>query len=154
MTYSQLTNDAVAFAQNTAPGIATNSAAASYRSLTNSPNYRNKSVPLTQMHDQRTAFSLRLPISFGIQEITPSISYSEESDYISWGGALNYSLALNEKNTTINLGWAHNADRVRDECSFGRTKRPTIVHWLGAIARAEGVSDVQFHRQRGTWLSR
>jgi hypothetical protein len=114
-TYQQMTNAAAQYAQGAAPGVATNSANASYTSLTNNPNYRNTSVPLTQMHDHRDAFSIGVPINFGPNLLTPSFSYSEEHDYISFGGALNYSLDLNNKNTTLNFGWSHNSDSVRDD---------------------------------------
>jgi hypothetical protein len=115
ITYQQLTNGAAVYANQTAPSIATNSAAASYQSLTNNPNYRNNKVPLTHMHDYRTAFSLNLPLTFGVHQISPSFSYSEESDYISYAGALNYSISLNDKNTVVSAGWAHNTDSVRND---------------------------------------
>lgn len=132
ITYAQLTNDATAFAHNTAPTIATNSANGSYNALINNPNYRNTKVPVVPMHDRRTAVSLQLPLSFGIHELTPSIAYSEENDYISWGGALNYSIALNNKNTTFSLGWAHNADRVLDDLRVWRDKT-TDEGFLGVV---------------------
>ena len=97
------------------PFQATNAAAASYQALTNHSNLRNTKVPQTELHDRRTAVSLGLPITLGNHEITPGVAYSEESDYLSWGGSLNYSIALNSKNTILSLGWAHNADRVRDD---------------------------------------
>jgi len=122
-TYETMTNAAALFAQNGAPGIATNSASASYRSLTNSPSFRNTTVPLTRMHDHRDAFSIGLPVTLGRHLITPSFAYSEEHDYISFGGALNYSLALNEKNTTLNFGWSHNSDSVRDDKFVWQQKR-------------------------------
>jgi hypothetical protein len=115
ITYQQLTNAAIQTATTNAPGIATSSATASFQSLTNNPNYRNNSVPLTHMHDYRSAFSLGLPIALQNHLLTPSFSYSTESDYRSFGGALNYALALNNKNTTLNLGYAHNSDSVRDD---------------------------------------
>jgi hypothetical protein len=115
ITYQQLTNGAIQTATANAPGIATNSATASFQSLTNNPNYRNNSVPLTHMHDYRSAFSLGVPILLQNHLITPSFSYSTESDYRSFGGALNYSLALYNKNTTLNLGYAHDSDSVRDD---------------------------------------
>ncbi len=114
-TFQQMTNQAAQFAGQTAPNIATNSANASYHSLTNSPNYRKKTVPLAKMHDKRDAFSFALPITVGRHEITPGVAHSQESDYKSVGGSLNYSLSLNQKNTTFNFGYAHNADTVRDD---------------------------------------
>jgi hypothetical protein len=115
ITFQQLTNAAILTATTNAPVIATNSSTASFQSLTNNPNYRNNSVPLTHIHDDRIAFSLGLPIALRNHLITPSFSYSTESDYISFGGALNYALALNNKNTTLNLGYSHNSDSVRDD---------------------------------------
>jgi hypothetical protein len=114
-TFQQMTNQAAQFAQQAAPGIATNSATASYHSLTNNPNYRKNTVPLAKMHDRRQGFSIGLPVSWGRHELTPLFSHSEETDYKSISGALNYSLSLNEKNTTLNFGYAHNADRARND---------------------------------------
>ena len=95
---------------------ATNSANQSYHDLTNSPSFHNSTqVPLVQLHDLRRAFSLGAPITFGIHQFTPQVSVSEESDYHSYGAALNYAVQLNKKNTTLNAGWSHNVDRVRDD---------------------------------------
>ena len=121
-TYQQLTNDATAYTLLTAPPIATNNAAASFQSLTNNPNFRNNKVPLTQMHDHRSAFSLAVPVTLGPQVITPSFAFSTESDYTSFAGALNYSLSLNDKNTILSAGWAHNGDSVRDDLFKWQTK--------------------------------
>ena len=99
---------------------ATNNAAAAFQALTNSPSFSNSKVPLTHLHDNRAAFSLGAPLSFGIHEVAPQVSYSQESDYLSIGVALNYAVELNKKNTTLNAGYAHNFDRVRDA---------TLVNW-------------------------
>jgi hypothetical protein len=131
-TLQQLTNDAAVFANQTAYNIATNSASASWHSLTNSPNFRNTKVPLTQMHDHRNAFNIQLPMTFGPHQLTPSFAYSAESDYISFGGALNYSLALNDKNTTLSAGWAHNGDTVRDD-NFKWQAKMTDDVFLGLV---------------------
>ena len=96
-------------------GQATNNAAASYQALTNSPGFHNTKVPLTKLHDLRRALSISAPIAFGIHQITPQFSFSDESDYVSYGAALNYAVELNKKNTTLNLGWSHNFDSVRDD---------------------------------------
>jgi hypothetical protein len=73
------------------------------------------SVPLAQMEDVRKAVSLEVPVTLGIHEVSPQFAYSEESDYISTGASLNYSVQLNEKNTTLVFGWAHTWDRVLDD---------------------------------------
>jgi len=72
-------------------------------------------VPLQELHDRRRAISLELPITVGPNQFRPQLAFSEESDYISRGFGLNYSLALNEKNTTLNLGWSHSADQSHDD---------------------------------------
>ncbi len=131
-SFQQLTNDAAGYARLTAPGIATNSAGASFQTLTNNPNYRDNKVPLTYMHDQRSAFSLAVPIALGPQTITPSFAFSVESDYTSFAGALNYSLSLNDKNTTVNAGWAHNGDSVRDDV-FNWQSKTTDNAFLGLV---------------------
>jgi hypothetical protein len=115
-----LTNGATTFAQQTAGAIATNNANASYQTLTNNPNYRNTKVPVTHLHDYRNAFSINLPMTFGRQQITPSIAYSKESDYVSYGASLNYAVDFNQKNTTLTMGFSHDDDTVRDD---------TLVTW-------------------------
>ncbi|MDB6020927.1 MAG: hypothetical protein JWQ04_784 [Pedosphaera sp.] len=98
------------------PGQASNNAASAYHTLISNPLMHNSTqVPLTDLHDLRRAFSLGAPITFGIHQFTPQVSVSEESDYHSYGFALNYAAQLNKKNTTLNLGWSHDADRVRDD---------------------------------------
>jgi hypothetical protein len=114
-TLQEMTNAILPQVQADAGRDATNSANATYTALTNNPNFHNKSVPLTQMHDFRAAFSLGVPITFKRHELTPSIAFSAESDYVSRGIALNDSFYFNNKNTTLNLGWSGNFDIVRDE---------------------------------------
>jgi len=131
-TYQQLTNDATAYAQLAASTIATNNASASYQNLTNNPNLLNNKVPLVQNHDHRTAFSIGLPVTLGQHEITPSFAYSRESDYLSYAGALNYSLSLYDKNTTLNVGWAHDGDSVRNDL-FVWVPKTTDDAFLGLV---------------------
>jgi hypothetical protein len=69
-------------------------------------------VPTAQSRDYRTAFNVAAGLNFGNQHLVPQIAYSRESDYISYSGALNYSLDLNDKNTTVNAGWSHADDQV------------------------------------------
>ncbi len=47
---------------------------------------------------------------------------SKESDYHSYGFALNYAALLNKKNTTLNAGWSHDSDRVRDDVAIWEGK--------------------------------
>lgn len=69
-------------------------------------------VPTVSLEDIRRAGSFASVFSFGPHRLAPQFSYSEENDYISYGGALNYSVDLNQKNTTLNLGWSHNWDTI------------------------------------------
>ncbi len=111
---------------------ASNAVYTAYNSLTNHPNYHHNKVPLAEMHDHRNAFSIQMPMTFGLHSITPSFAYSAESDYISFGGALNYSLALNDKNTTLSAGWGHNSDSVRDDLGIWENKM-TDNAFLGLV---------------------
>lgn len=85
-------------------------------------NTNSTSVPLQHMEDERKSVSLEVPVTLGIHGLSPQFSYSEESDYLSTGAALNYSIQLNEKNTTPTFGWAHTWDRVRDDHHAYRDK--------------------------------
>jgi len=76
------------------------------------PGSASASVPLSHMKDKRYSASVDATATYGHQHFTPEISFSEESDYISKGAALNYSIDLNDKNTTLNGGWSHDWDRV------------------------------------------
>jgi len=64
------------------------------------------------MQDARWAGSLGATLSYRNSRVTPQFSYSQESDYISRGAALNYAVDFNDKNTTLNLGWSHDWDSV------------------------------------------
>lgn len=124
-SFTDVTNGATAFAQSTAGTVATNNANVQYSALTNNPNFHNKSVPLTPMHDFRVGFSLGTPITFKRDELTPSIAFSAESDYVSRGIALNDSHYFNNKNTTLNVGWSGNFDIVRDDTRINWQRKTT-----------------------------
>ena len=85
-------------------------------------NTNSTSVPLQHMSDIRNSISLQVPVTFGINLLTPQFAYSDESDYKSTGAALNYSLALFEKNTTLTFGWAHTWDLVRNDTGVWKNK--------------------------------
>jgi hypothetical protein len=74
----------------------------------------SSAVPLQHMEDERNSISLQVPVTLGINTLTPQFAYSQESDYKSTGAALNYSLSLFEKNTILTFGWAHTWDQVLD----------------------------------------
>ena len=70
------------------------------------------SVQTSSLTDIRWAGSLEPTFTIGNHRISPQLSYSTEHDYISKGLALNYAVDLNEKNTTLNLGWSHDMDEI------------------------------------------
>jgi hypothetical protein len=81
-------------------------------SSSSSRNVSTTAVPTGIMMDKRTAVDLSAGMTFGPHRIIPQFSYSEEIDYISYAGALNYELELNQKNTVLKAGWSHAADRI------------------------------------------
>jgi len=69
-------------------------------------------LPLSTSIDVRWASDIAIGLTHGPHRLVPEFSFSNESDYRSWGFALNYSYEFNNKNTTLNLGWSHSYDRV------------------------------------------
>jgi hypothetical protein len=113
-------------------------------------------IPLATSRDIRRGGDIAAGLTFGPHHLTPEISYSEETDYVSWAGALNYSLELNDKNTIISAGWSHAYDRIlptpfaylngrqiknTDDFLLGITQvlgPETVVSINGTISHAEG----------------
>jgi Protein of unknown function (DUF3570) len=69
-------------------------------------------VSLAQSTDNREGTDVSAGITWGSNHFLPEFSYSNESDYVSYGAAINYSRDFNEKNTTLNVGWSHAYDLV------------------------------------------
>lgn len=69
-------------------------------------------VPLVELKDTRRAISLATAWQQDRFLTTPQVSYSKERDYESTGISINESIDFNQKNTTLNLGLAHDFDRV------------------------------------------
>jgi len=107
------------------PVQAASTASTNYNNMVNNPNFKKNSVELINLHDHRRAFSIGAPITFGINQFTPQISISKESDYHSYGMSYNDSVYLNQKNTVLTAGWSFDNDRVRDS---------TEVNWQGKIS--------------------
>ena len=66
------------------------------------------------LHDKRNAGNLELTYQAGAWSFSPQLSVSEESDYESFGVALNTAVDLNQKNTMLRFGAAHSFDRALD----------------------------------------
>lgn len=69
-------------------------------------------VPLAHMRDIRKAGNVATSLRWGANTTTPQVAYSIESDYESIGVSLNHSIDFNQKNTTLNLGIAHDFDTI------------------------------------------
>jgi hypothetical protein len=69
-------------------------------------------VPVTDSPDFRLGSDVAFGLTQGPHRLVPEFSYSSESDYRSYGFALNYSFEFNDKNSTLSLGWAHAYDQV------------------------------------------
>ena len=69
-------------------------------------------LPAVDSPDQRLGTDVAVGLMFGPHRLVPEFSYSNESDYRSYGFALNYTYEFNDKNTTLSLGWSHAYDRV------------------------------------------
>lgn len=72
----------------------------------------SSTVPLAHMEDIRRALDFEARLTLGKHKFTPQIAYSRERDYTSRGFALNYAFEFNEKNTTLNAGWAYTDDDI------------------------------------------
>jgi hypothetical protein len=113
-------------------------------------------IPLAESRDIRRGGDVAFGLTFGPSRLTPQFSYSEEDDYVSWAGGLNYSLELNDKNTVLSAGWSHAYDRIlptdfsyvterqiknTDEFVLGVTQLlgpKTVVSLSGTIGHANG----------------
>ena len=90
-----------------------------------------KDIPTAEIRDIRRAGSLDLGVRWGRFTTTPQISYSEESDYISRGFAVNQSIDLNQRNTTLTLGLARNYDSVSGGSLRGYRSKETTDLLIG-----------------------
>lgn len=121
-----IAQDAKANATANATGATQSILAAQAQAIASNPAFRNSGVPLTQLSDRRTAYNIAPTVLWGINSLTPEWSYSREHDYHSYGSSLNYSAALNDKNTILNAGYSHDVDRVRDVAAGGT--------WAGKVS--------------------
>lgn len=69
-------------------------------------------VPLISFSDRRYAGNLGMDIRQGQLTHSPSVSYSYEHDYKSFGIAYTGLIDFNQRNTTLALGLSHNFDEV------------------------------------------
>lgn len=72
-------------------------------------------VPLVRLTDLRLGETVEYAWRRGPHTLAPHFVHSEEGDYVSYAPGLNYSLDLNGKNSTLNLGLARNFDSVHPD---------------------------------------
>lgn len=86
--------------------------AVSGASPTGLPPFLKGPLPVAELEDDRYAFSLALTKTIGSHALQGSFAYSTESDYISYGYAIQDTILFNEKNTSLLLGFAFSDDTV------------------------------------------
>jgi hypothetical protein len=72
----------------------------------------SRKVPTVEIDDDRYAGTVEVGMKYHNVTVRPQFAYSDESDYRSISLALNTSVELNQKNTTLNFGVAQNWDTV------------------------------------------
>jgi hypothetical protein len=69
-------------------------------------------VALDSINEDRYGGTLETDLKSGRHTLRPGLALSYESDYESVAPSLNYLLDFNQRNTTLQLGVAHNFDRL------------------------------------------
>ena len=70
-------------------------------------------VPLSELTDERKAIIIDASNQFGPQNLNLQYAYSTESDYDSNGVSVSLARDINQKNTTLQLGYAYTDDSIR-----------------------------------------
>ncbi len=116
------------FEQKLAPGVALKGALV-YDGISGAtptggpPPPGSKQVPTVEIDDVRRAGYVEPSFRFGPHTLAPQFAYSREEDYESVGVSLNYLVDFNKRNTTLNLGIAHNFDRVEGSYLGNETEK-------------------------------
>ena len=76
------------------------------------PGPGSRKVPTVEIDDDRYAGTVEVGMKYHNVTVRPQFAYSDESDYRSISLALNTSVELNQKNTTLHFGVAQNWDTV------------------------------------------
>jgi hypothetical protein len=95
-------------------------------------------VPTATIDDIRRAGNLEASVHLGITTTTPQVAYSLENDYESIGVALNHSIDLFEKNTTITLGVSHDFDTIMPKFWGGRKEHKDSTDFLLGVTQVLG----------------
>ncbi len=95
----------------------------------------SSAVPTTEIDDIRRAVALEPRFKLGRHTVAPQIAYSDEEDYKSLGLSLNYVVDFNKRNTTLNLGVAHNFDQVKGFQLGSRTEHKETSDLLFGLSQ-------------------
>lgn len=92
-------------------------------------------VPMVEIDDIRRAGYIEPSFKFDRHTLAPQVAYSKEEDYESVGLSLNYLVDFNKRNTTLNLGVAHNFDRVEGFYLRNQRERKDATDFLVGLTQ-------------------
>ncbi|MCE9615138.1 MAG: DUF3570 domain-containing protein [Lentisphaerae bacterium] len=98
---------------------------------TTTPTTPGVEVPKQDIEDTRVGTNVELIKRLGRHTPSGMVSFSSESDYVSWGLALRDAIDFNQKNTTLLVGGAGNFDTVEGAFLTGSEKKKTYDVLLG-----------------------
>jgi hypothetical protein len=76
------------------------------------PLVKGGELPVAQLEDERSAFTLGLSHQLGSHLLRTGFAYSNESDYVSTAYSVQDTISFNQKNTELVLGFAYTDDTV------------------------------------------
>jgi Protein of unknown function (DUF3570) len=106
-------------------------------------------VPLTQIDDERKAWTLDFSKQFGRFNVSLGAANSRESDYVSTGFSLNTLTDFNQKNTTLLVGLAGTSDDVSVFYQADRASKRTFDMIVGITQLLDAKSTAQFNFSYG-----
>lgn len=88
-------------------------------------------VPTAKADDTRIGFNIGLVKQHGRHTVDTTFSYSDESDYTSYGISISDAIDFNQKNTTLTLGLGLNMDEVSGYFLNGSESKDTVDVMVG-----------------------
>jgi hypothetical protein len=76
------------------------------------PLVKGGDLPVAELEDERIAFTLGVAHQLGRHNLRAGFAYSNESDYLSTAYSVQDTIAFNDKNTELVLGFAYTDDTV------------------------------------------
>jgi hypothetical protein len=128
------------FEQKLAPGVALKGAFV-YDGISGAtptggpPPAGSSQVPTVEIDDIRRAGFIEPSFKLGPHTLAPQVAYSREEDYESVGLSLNYLLDFNRRNSTLNLGVAHNFDRLTGFRLGNQWENKSVTDFLAGLTQ-------------------